>query len=207
VPVRAAECGEPEALSATEIAAVRAAADAGVNVTVMGQLAPAASEAPQLLVWPKLLALVPVTEILVMVRGAVPGFESVMGSGVAAVLTSVAGNASGFGLSTACGAIPVPLRAAVCGEPVALSVMESVALRLPADAGVNFTMMVQLAPTASDAPQVFVWLKLLAFAPVTDMPVMVSAAVPGFESVVDSVLAEVPTSVLGKVSVVGVRLA
>lgn len=99
--MRAAEWGEPEALSATEIAAVSAAAEAGVKVTVIVQLDPAESDAPQLLVWPKLLALVPATEMLVIVSGAVPGLESVMGRGVAAVLTSVAGKASGFGLSTA----------------------------------------------------------------------------------------------------------
>ena len=49
VPVMTADCGEPAALSATEIAAVRAAAEAGVKVTVMVQAAPAASEVPQLL--------------------------------------------------------------------------------------------------------------------------------------------------------------
>lgn len=88
-------------MSATEIAAERAAAEAGVKVTVMVQVAPAAREAPQLLLWPKLLEFVPVTEMLVMVSTAVPGLESVMGRAVAAVPTSVLGNASGFGLSTA----------------------------------------------------------------------------------------------------------
>jgi hypothetical protein len=207
VPVRAAEWGEPEALSTTETAAVSTAAEAGVKVTVIVQEEPAASEAPQLLVWPKLLALVPVTEMLVTVSGAVPGLESVMSSGAAAVLTSVAGKVSGFGLSKACGAIPVPLNAAVCGEPVALSAMDSVALRLPAEAGVNVTVMVQLAPAATELPQLLVWLKLLALAPVMVMPVIVRAAVPGFDSVVDSVPAEVPTSVLANVSVLEVRVA
>src|ERR1035441_5362621 len=68
VPVTTADCGEPAALSATEIAAVKLAAVVGVKVTVMVQVAPAASEAAQLLVWPKLLAFVPVTEMLVMVQ-------------------------------------------------------------------------------------------------------------------------------------------
>jgi hypothetical protein len=62
--------------------------------------APAASDAPQLLVSPKLLAFVPVTEMPVMVKGALPGFDSVMGS-VAEVLMVVLGKASGFGLSAA----------------------------------------------------------------------------------------------------------
>ena len=101
IPEMAADCGEPAALSATEIAALKVAAEAGVKVTVMVQVAPAASEAGQLLVWPKLLVLAPVIEMLEMVRGVFPGLESVMGRGVAEVLMVVLGNASGFGLSTA----------------------------------------------------------------------------------------------------------
>jgi len=100
-PEIVADCGEPAALSATEIAALKVAADAGAKVTVMVHVAPAASEAGQLLVWPKLLALVPVTEMLVMMRGVLPGLDSVIGRGVAEVLMVVLGNASGFGLSTA----------------------------------------------------------------------------------------------------------
>jgi hypothetical protein len=80
---------------------VRVAAEAGVKLTVMAQEAPAANEAPQLFVSPKLLALAPVTAMLVMVKGALPGLDRVMGSGVAGVLMVVLGNVSGFGLSTA----------------------------------------------------------------------------------------------------------
>lgn len=101
VPVTTADCGDPAALSATEIAAVRVAAEVGVKPTVMVQVAPATSVAPQLLVSEKLPALVPVTEILVIVRAVLPGFDSVMGNAVAGVLIMVLGNASGFGLSTA----------------------------------------------------------------------------------------------------------
>src|ERR1035437_2869558 len=94
-PVSAAVWGEPLALSTTEMEAEKLAAEAGVKVSVMVQVAPAASEAPQLLVSEKLLALVPVTEMLVMVRAAVPGLESVMGRVVDAP-TIVPGKASGF---------------------------------------------------------------------------------------------------------------
>jgi len=126
-----ADCGEPVALSAIEIAAVRLAADAGVNTTLMVHVAPAASEAGQLLVWRKLLALVPVTEMPEMVNALVPGFDNVIGSAVAAAPTVVLGKASGFGLNTACGAVPVPVMVAEWGEPVALSATEIDALRLP----------------------------------------------------------------------------
>jgi hypothetical protein len=50
VPVNVTVCGEPVALSATETVAEKFAAEAGVNVTEMEQLAPAARELPQVLV-------------------------------------------------------------------------------------------------------------------------------------------------------------
>jgi len=56
--------------------------------------------------------------------------------------TLVLGKVTGLGLSVACGAgavVPVPVKATVCGEPVALSVTESVALNPVADAGVKLT--------------------------------------------------------------------
>ena len=137
-----ADCGEPVALSATEMAALSAPVAPGVKVTVIVQVAPTASDAPQLFACPKLLALAPVTEILVIVSAAVPGFDSVIGSAVAAVPTTVPGNASGLGLSTACGvsaALPVPVKVTVCGEPVALSATESVAENAVVEAGVKLT--------------------------------------------------------------------
>lgn len=94
-------CGDPEALSTTEIAALRPPAAAGVNVTVTVQLAPAATEAPQVLVWPKLLALVPVMEIAVIVKAVVPGFDNVIGIVAAELPTFVFGNVNGLGLNTA----------------------------------------------------------------------------------------------------------
>ena len=48
---------------------------------------------------------------------------------------------------------PVPVRLAVRGLPVALSVTASVALRVPAAVGLKVTLIVQLAPTARLAPQ------------------------------------------------------
>ena len=43
------------------------------------------------------------------------------------------------GLSEAAGAVPVPVRDEVCGDPVALSATESVAEKLAAEAGVKVT--------------------------------------------------------------------
>ena len=203
----AAVCGEPVALSATVTEALSPPAEAGVNVTVIVQLAPAASEVPQLLLSPKLLELAPVTEILVMVRAAVPGLDRVVDCVVAEVPTNVLVNVMVLEVNVACGAVPVPVRAAVCGEPVALSTTEIEALRLPAEAGVNVIVIVQLAPATSEVPQLLLSPKLLELAPVTEMLVMVRAAVPGFDKVMGSAVAAVPTSVPGKASGFGLRAA
>jgi hypothetical protein len=53
-------------------------------------------------------------------------------------------------------ASPPPLKATVCGEPLALSVIVSVPVRLPAAVGVKVTEIAQFAPAATLAPQVLV---------------------------------------------------
>jgi len=50
----------------------------------------------------------------------------------------------------------VPVSVTVCGEPVALSVTETVAEKLATEAGVKVTEMEQLAPAASVKPQALV---------------------------------------------------
>ena len=77
----------------------------------------------------------------------------------------------------------MPLRVTVCGEPVALSVMESVAEKLAAEAGVKVTEMEQLSPAATELPQVLVCAKSLGLVPARLIPVIVRGALPGFESV------------------------
>jgi hypothetical protein len=52
--------------------------------------------------------------------------------------------------------MPVPLRETECGLPAALSVIESVPLRLPEMVGVRVTLMVQSAPGARVGPQLSV---------------------------------------------------
>ena len=79
--------------------------------------------------------------------------EAVVGTAVEAGADAVAGVSAAFG---AVAIVPVPLRAAVCGEPVALSATETDALALAAVVGVKVTEIVQLAPTASVGPQVLV---------------------------------------------------
>ena len=52
--------------------------------------------------------------------------------------------------------VPVPVRLTVCGVFAALSVKVIVPVRVPVAVGVNVTLIVQLAPTATLLPHVFV---------------------------------------------------
>jgi len=70
---------------------------------------------------------------------------------------------------------PVPVRVAVCGLPVALSVTATAAARVPDAAGANVTLIAQLAPAATDAPHVLLWAKSPLLVPVTAVLLMVTA--------------------------------
>ena len=52
---------------------------------------------------------------------------------------------------------------------------------------------VQVAPAASEVPQVLVWAKRVGLAPVNVIPVIASGPVPGFESVAVMAVAVTPT--------------
>jgi hypothetical protein len=52
------------------------------------------------------------------------------------------------------------------------------AVRAPLADGAKVTLMVQLAPEATELPQVLDWAKSLAFVPVTDTLEIVKAALP-----------------------------
>jgi hypothetical protein len=72
VPARLTDCGLPAALSVRLRAAVRDPLTAGLKVTLIVQLAPAATLDPQLLVSEKSLESVPVIPMLVMLKAALP---------------------------------------------------------------------------------------------------------------------------------------
>jgi len=77
------------------------------------------------------------------------------------------------------GATPVPVRATVCGLPVALFVTVIVPGWLPMAVGVKVTVIVQLAPAATELPQVLVW----AYCALAAMLVTLNALVPPLVSV------------------------
>ena len=204
-PVRGTICGLPLALSVTLSDALRAPTAVGANFTLKVQLAAAAREAPQVCVWEKSPALVPVMAIVVMVNAVVPTFVRV--TVFAALVTPVATVPKLKLTGASLAVVPVPLRAAVCGLPVALSATLTDALRAPTAAGANFTLMVHVAAAASEAPHVCVWEKSAAFVPAIVIDVMVIAAVPVFLSVNTFAALVTPVATVPKLKVAGVSVA
>src|SRR5438874_2678114 len=157
----------------------------GVKVTLIVQLPPAATLAPQLLVCPKSPGLVPVKPMLVMVNAAPLGFESVTALAALVVPTFWLPK-SGVEGGRLVGGIPVPDTPAVCGLLLALSVTVKATLRVPAVAllkALPISLIVQLPPAATLAPQLLVCPKSPGLVPVKPMLVMVNAVPLGFESV------------------------
>jgi hypothetical protein len=187
VPASVTDCGLPVALSATLTAAVRAPDAVGLNVTLIVQLALAASEAGHWLVCAKSPAFAPVTEMPVTVSAALPEFVSVTVCAGLVVFNACEPNVNEVGASVTTGALaaaPVPVSGTVCGLPVALSANETAAVRAPDAVGLNVTLIVQFAFAASDAGHVFVCAKSPRLVPVTVTPEIVNAAVPVFVTVI-----------------------
>ena len=105
-------------------------------------------------------------------------------------------------------AVPVPESGRDCGELNALSVMETDALKLPAAAGANLTVMVQVPLTAMglELTQLSLSVKSPELAPARAVAVMVSGPVPELVRVEVSAALVVPELVLGKASGVGLRV-
>jgi len=130
----------------------------GVKVTLMLQFPPTGTLAPQLLVSPKLAEAV----IPTMINVALPLLVSVTVCDALVVPTARGGggNVRLAGERSAMGAVtPVPVSEIVCGLLVALSIKVTEPTALPPVVGVKVTLMVQIAPAATDEPQVLVCAK------------------------------------------------
>ena len=91
----------------------------------------------------------------------VPVFFTVTGWLGLVVPTVCEGNVklAGVTVTVTVGApVPVPDSVTVCGEFVALSVIEMVPGSDPFAVGVNDTVTVQLVPICNRVPQLFIWL-------------------------------------------------
>src|SRR5690242_4652688 len=112
----------------------------------MVQLAPAATELPQLFVWAKSPLLAPVMPMAEIVSRAVPEFVRVKVFGAVVVPTVTLPKLRFVADRVTAGELPVPVRLTLCGLPLALSVTARVAPRVPAAVGVKVTLIVQFAP-------------------------------------------------------------
>ncbi len=99
----------------------------------------------------------------------------------------------------------MPIRATGCGLPVALSVIFSVAVRVPLTAGVNVTFRVTFAPGNTVSGAAGATEKSAALGPVTDKTEITKFAVPGLV-IVSGRVPGLPTAWPLKVSVVVLRL-
>jgi hypothetical protein len=177
VPDNVTVCGLPAALSVTFKSALRAPVAVGLNVTLIVQLALAASELPHVLVCAKSPGSRPASVMLVIVIAVVPTFFRVAVMTELVVPTVTFPKLRLVGVSSA--VVPVPLSGTCCGLPAALSVTVRFALRAPVVVGLNVRLTVQLAAAARELPQVVaVSGKSPASAPVTAMLLIVSVVVP-----------------------------
>lgn len=131
--------------------------------------------------------------------------KAVAGYGVPTVPLGSAAKmiAVGAGVVLGEGLVPVPLSAAVCGLPAALSATLTLALRAPAAVGVNVTLMPQLLPAVNVPPHVVVRVKSPGLLPVMVMLEIVSVAPPVFVSVMVCGDVLTPTSELPNARLVG----
>jgi hypothetical protein len=81
--------------------------------------------------------------------------------------------------------VPVPVRLTVCGVVAALLEILRVPLRVSAAVGVKVTLTVQLAPAATELPQLLDSVKSLALVPVTARFVILTEELPVLARVTD----------------------
>jgi len=203
VPFNPAACGEPTALSIAERLAVSVPVAAGLKATDKVQLAPAASDVPQVLnESTKLVAFGPVKLKDFADIATEPVLVSVRVCAAEVVPTLVVANVKLTGDSDTVGCLaPVPFRAMVCGESEELSVAMRLAVCVPVVAGLNATESVQLAPAASVVTHVFA-VSSKSFAPLPEnrYDFTVTVLVPMFFTVSTCAGETEPTGVGGKVS-------
>ena len=135
------DCGELIALSVTRMFAVSVPVFVGVKWPWMVQVAPGAMPDPQLLTNTKEVAFVPLTATPVIASGLAPVLVTVtVCEGLVVPTAWLAKVKLGGEKETVVelSATPVPLRAIVCGDPTAVSLMVTVAVSAPAAIGAKW---------------------------------------------------------------------
>lgn len=142
----------------------------------------------------KSLAFAPVRAMDEMVSVALPVFVRVVERAADVVPTDWSPKERDVGEKLVPACVPVPFNATFWGLAGAESVKVKLAALAPVAPGVNVTLTTQLAPTASEPPQVFAEIaKSAAFVPVSVTEESVREAVPGLETVVVSAAEVAPT--------------
>ena len=187
VALRRMVCGEPGASSVMIKFALPWPEAVGLKTREMEQLAAGARGAVQVLEAANSAELDPATEIEETCSGAFPEFTAVSVWGALDAPCVVAGNdgAGGERLRAGSTAMPVPLRATVCGEPWASSAIVRPAVRWPGAVGLKTTEMAQLALGAIAAAQLLVKLKSEGLGPVRDTEEMWRVVLPELVTVKD----------------------
>lgn len=175
VPVRLTVCGLPIPLSLIVTVPVLAPLATGSKKTPMAQLDPAERLLPHELIWPKSAGLVVTLE---MMRGTIPVFISVTVCGRLLVPTNWFAKVMLEGETVTTGVKALPVSITVWGLLRALSEMVTEAVRVPELVGEKTTLIVQLASATTFVPQLLVWVNSAGFAPVTEIPVILSVPVP-----------------------------
>jgi hypothetical protein len=157
------------AFVATARLPLRAPVAAGVNVTLMVQVAPAATLDPH--VWVAAKSPLAVTEFTASATAWL--FFSCTLRAADVEPTVCAGKVRLAGLNVT-GSMPVPSSATLCGDPGAFVLTRAEPVLVPAAAGVKVIVSLHLPPAASVAPQLCVTAK----SPVADIPTMLSGPVP-----------------------------
>jgi hypothetical protein len=193
--------------------AVFAPALVGVNVTLTVQVAPAASESPQVVVRANWFAFAPVSVIALAappVKTSAPTPSLAIVNTFAALVESSSwpSNPNAEGLMPTVGLMPVPSTPTDAGLPAASCAILTLALFVPVEVGVNVTLTVQVAPAASVAPQVVVRANWLASVPVRVIalappPVKTRSAVPVLLMVTDCAVLVTVVRWLPKLRLVG----
>ena len=144
----------PRASLVTATPAVRCPPAVGSKTTLIVQLALGARVWPQVLVWLKSPALVPVMAMLAMFSVAFPLLLIEMVSGGLDVPTNrlLKTRLPGERLIAAA-LMPIPVSETVCGLPTALSEIMIAPVRVPVAVGVNVTRILQLDKAARLLPQ------------------------------------------------------
>ena len=156
VPLRLTAAGAGLLLLDNASEPVRLPTAAGVKTMLIVQLAPPASDVPQLLVWMKS----PVVASDDMESEVFPLLASVTVCPALELPTACEENVIAVRESVATASKPVPLKLKDIRAGVLLLVDSISDPKLfPMAVGLKTTLMVQLAPAASDAPQLLVWLK------------------------------------------------